>query len=221
MNKKVKILHITSNNNNYHRDFSSENIIQISSEIEHHIVYLNDDNFPPRFNALHPRLQSKIPKMLAFEMFPDFDFYLWTDSNITLQTQETVETFYKRCKNKDIVVFRHHVRNFLHEEFQFMFDNKDNPYLEKYINEPFQEQLDIYKKTCENFDELKLYEMGCFIYKNNDIMRKVMKEWFYQNARYSIQDQLSFPYVVDMLKPNVGINGRNIIKNKFINYWGY
>lgn len=221
MNKKVRILHVSANNNNYHKDYSAENVEQVSSIIEHNIVYLNDSNYPPRINALHPRLQSKIPKMLAFELFPDYDYYLWTDSNITLKTSETIETIYNKCSSKDIVLFKHHVRNFVHEEFTFMFDNIHIPYLEKYINEPFQEQLEVYKKTCSDFQNLPLYEMGCFMYKNNERMRKTMKEWFYHNARYSIQDQLSIPYVLDMFRPHVGILGKNIINNRLIKYWGY
>lgn len=221
MNNKVRILHISANSNNYHRDYSSENVEQVSSVVEHNIVYLNDTNFPPRFNALHPRLQSKIPKMLAFELFPDYDYYLWTDSNITLKTSETLETIYNKCCENDIVLFKHHVRNFLHEEFSFMFENASLPYLEKYINESFEEQLREYKRTCENFVELPLYEMGCFMYKNTETMRATLKEWFYQNARYSIQDQLSIPYVLDKFKPTIGILGENIVENDLIMYWGY
>lgn len=218
---KVRILHISANTNNYHNDYSSENVLQVSSVVEHNIVYINDAIFPPRFNALHPRLQSKIPKMLAFELFPDYDYYIWTDSNITLKTSKTLETIYNKCSENDIVLFKHHLRNYLHEEFSFMFENASIPYLQKYVNEPFKEQLAFYEKTCEDFHKLPLYEMGCFMFKNNLRMRQTMKEWFYQNARYSIQDQLSIPYVLDIFRPHVGILGENIIENDFIHYWGY
>ena len=41
----------------------------------------NDSNLPARHCALHPRLQAKIPKMLAHESHPGYDYYIWLDGS--------------------------------------------------------------------------------------------------------------------------------------------
>lgn len=217
----VKILHVTANTNSYHKNYDKKHVDQnLPADFEYKRIVLTDKNFTKRINALNPRLQSKMPRMLAYDMFPGYDYYFWTDSNITLNHPNTIMSFYELCKNKDMVVFKHPHRKFLYEEFKFMSDNLNIEYLEKYKNEFFNEQYNAYKKL-KNFAVLPLYASGCFMYKNNHIMQEIMKEWFYQNCRYSIQCQLSLPYVLSLYDPYLSILNDNILDNVFLKYWGY
>ncbi len=218
----VKILHISANTNSYHKNYDKSHIKQhISQEYEYKRIFLTDKNFPNRTNALNPRLQSKMPRMLAFDMYPNYDYYFWTDSNITLNRPDTINTFYNLCKPHDMVLFSHPHRKFLHEEFRFMFENSNIPFLEKYKNEFIKEQYQAYKNQLKNFHTVPLYASGCFMYKNNETTRVLMKEWYYQNCRYSIQCQLSLPYVIELYKPSVMSLSDNILENEYLKYLGY
>src|SRR3972149_2915394 len=44
--------------------------------------FFNDDNFPPRIKAMTPKLQTKIVKMFAWQMVPNFDYYLWVEDRL-------------------------------------------------------------------------------------------------------------------------------------------
>jgi hypothetical protein len=56
------------------------------------------------------------------------------------------------------------------------------------------------------FEDSRLFEAGAFIYSSRivqDTRSNVMKEWFHQNCRWSVQDQLSLPYVLHQFDVDV------------------
>jgi len=217
--KMIRVLHISANTNSYHVDHSNDNVVQQGDGFTYEFKYLDDVSFPPRINSLHPRLQSKIPKMLGHELFPGYDYYLWTDSNITLKSPDAIKHFLDL--DSDWVLFNHNRRTLLKEEFEFMIEYKNRDYLEKYINEFIPEQYIEYKTSSDNFDSIPLYGNGCLMYKNTELNKKITREWYYHNARYSIQCQLSLPYVLNKY-PELKISTiYNIIDNKYTKYWGY
>jgi hypothetical protein len=217
----VKILHISANTNSFHKNRQKEHVFQVTSDdILYKKIFLTDNNFPPRINAMNPRLQSKMPRMLAYDMYPGYDYYFWTDSNITLRRPDTIMNFFELCSGKDMVLFSHPFRKLLREEFKFMFENTKISFLEKYKNELIQEQYRVYK-NLKTFKTIPLFASGCFMYKNNEKTRAIMKEWFFQNCRYSTQCQLSLPYVVDSFKPSYTVLSDNIVDNDYLKYWGY
>lgn len=218
----VKILHISANTNSYHKNYNRKHVAQQTTMgIEYKRIFLTDKNFPNRENALNPRLQAKMPRMLGFDMYPGYDYYFWSDSNITLNRSDAIMSFYNLCRDKEMVVFKHPHRSFLYEEFKFMSDNVGIPFLEKYKGEFIKEQYERYKSELKNFRGVPLYASGCFMYKNTEKTRMLMKEWYFQNCRYSTQCQLSLPYVVQKYNPAIVELTDNILDNDYLKYWGY
>jgi ABC-type xylose transport system substrate-binding protein len=75
--------------------------------------------------------------------------------------------------------------------------------LSRYAGERMREQVDEYYKDPKFQDDF-LIEAGAFIYKSKIVENKeqnVFKDWFYQNCFYSVQDQLSLPYM--LIKHNI------------------
>jgi len=168
---------------------------------KHEITFscYNDENTDSRLNSLHPRLKGKIPKMLGW-MNKQADFYIWLDASFEITSPTFVDDLIEQLGDKDICLFNHSVRSSISSEFAFVMDNITlNPYLSsRYGGESMQSQINSYLSDI-TFEDSKLFEMGFFIYSKKLIQNKdynVMTDWFFHNCYYSVQDQLSFPYLL-------------------------
>lgn len=189
--------------------------------------YFDDSNFPPRSEALHPRLQAKIPKMFGWDLVPGYDYYIWADATITLSNEIAVEWLLSKVRGHDIALFRHHdKRSSIGQELRFMErrmnglrgDSVIQEYLNnRYQHEPMEAQVDQYLSD-PNFTDDMLYSGGLFIYANTREAREMLKDWFTENARWSIQDQLSLPYVLSKSGCKVKTIKRNLLKNEYVEY---
>lgn len=161
-----------------------------------------DENFPPR-KAIAPRLQAKIPKFFGWQLKPDYDYYIWHDGNIKL-TKEDEEYLIEQCQGYDMVVYKHHTRPNIRQEARYIRKGlrEQSTYLvERYSGEWTQEIYDLIEK--EDYDDNLLFMGGVFAYINSPAVQSAMKEWWYFTTRYSVFDQLAFPYVTRFLKRNI------------------
>ena len=188
------------------------------------IFILNETNYPTRIKALHPRLQGKIPKMLGYQMYPGYDYYIWIDAGFYLE-EGAIQNFVDSCGNYDMCLFKHPYRTYVKEEFEFMLEyTNNNDYLStRYKNEFFEEQQNMYY-ALEEYPNQTVYACGAFIYNKSIIYKQtfnLLEQWFYHNCRYSVQDQLSLPYLILKNKGiyNIGILEGNILdKNKYVHF---
>lgn len=162
-----------------------------------------DENFPPRFNAMTPRLQAKIPKFFGWQMVPNYDYYLWLDSTLSLSNPDSLKYFYDNCCDYDVVVLRHPSHPNVRQEARYTRKgvkqhgkNLGSRYImARYKNELIKEQMDEIEADKDFADDL-LVCGGVFMYRNTPEVHKMLKEWWYHVSRYIIQDQISFPYVL-------------------------
>jgi hypothetical protein len=156
------------------------------------LVLFTDENFPPRLKSLTPRLQARIPKCFGWQLVPDYDIYLWMDAGFGLLTGG-VEWMRERLGNKDIVVFKHPHRKTVSEELKFL--KTKQPYLiARFENDFF-----------DNWNDDPLYACGIFMYRNIPKVRDMLKEWWYYQTRFSLNDQLSFPTVLKQFGCSVNV----------------
>ena len=165
-----------------------------------HSFRFDDSNYPLRINACHPRLQAKIPKMLAWEYFPGYDYYLWIDGLITLSDRSTLATIIDLMNSDELLVVRHPERSSIREEYLYMegLMKQGSIYLlERYRNEPMRDQISSYLEN-RGFEDNKLYAGFYFCYSGKLPLSKPLffRDWFYECARWSIQDQLSLPFLI-------------------------
>lgn len=166
-----------------------------SSENEVVLNSFTDHNYPSRTLSMHPRLKGKIIKMLSHR-FNDADWYVWMDSTLISKSPDFIDRLSKNFLGSDLVLYRHSSRKSILEELNYMLQHmkESSEYLKsRYSGEPIAEQVAHYlDDKC--FQDTNLFEMGFFAYNRNAIA--MMEEWFMQNCVWSIQDQLSFPYVL-------------------------
>lgn len=156
-----------------------------------------EKNFPSRFKAMTPRLQSKIPKCFAWQMVPGYDYYLWADADLVLKSPDSLKYFYENCKDFDIVVLKHPRRAKIKEEAEYLRINlgRSKYITGRYENELLTEQMAEIRGD-KNFRDDSLFISTVFMYRNTPEVHKMLKEWWYHISRYHIIDQLAFPYVL-------------------------
>lgn len=190
--------------------------------------FFDDANFPSR-PSLSARLQSKIPKMLGYELLPGYDFYIWIDSSFILSDSGAVAWFVSSCAGRDMVVFRHPQRSSIADELGYIkgaIGGGDAYLAQRYDGEPIKEQVKLYLADPAFRDE-SLYALGAFVYSKEMLgrpERNLMPLWYYHNARYSIQDQISFPYLAASLSAGGGLRlgsfDADIFANRYIRFAG-
>jgi hypothetical protein len=188
--------------------------------------FFDDGNFPSR-SSLSPRMQAKIPKMLGYELAPGYDYYIWIDSSFVLSHSGAVAWFVNACDNFDMVVFKHPHRQSISEELNYMvgrMKSGDSYLIDRYRNEPVCEQVKMYLAD-EDFKDDSLYACGAFVYRKEMFEQpthNILPLWYYHNARYSIQDQLSLPYLASSMKSSgsfsMGVFTEGIFTNKYIRH---
>lgn len=155
-----------------------------------------DENFPPRSYSMAPRLQAKIPKCFGWQMAPGYDFYLWIDGSHRLKHPESLRYFLDCCEGYDVVITRHPKRPNIRQEARVMRKGVRQQafYRQRYKGEQEAELYAIIGNDKDYVDDT-LVSCGTFIYRNTPQVQASLKEWWYYQTRYHVNDQLSFPYV--------------------------
>lgn len=167
-----------------------------SVPFDHHLF--TDENFPPRDKAMTPRLQAKIPKMFGWQLKPGYETYLWLDGNLQLSHPDSFKYYLEQLGDNEILVLRHPSRPNIRQEVRYTRKgiNQQSMYiLSRYPGELLAELYDLIEKDKEYEDDL-LVIGGVFLYRDTPKIREMLKEWFYYQCRYILQDQISFAYVL-------------------------
>ena len=182
----------------------------------------NDLNTPSRLLSMHPRLKGKIPKMLEWLSSPGYDYYIWVDSKFTLNNG-IIETLINQLGDADLGLFKHSHRDSVQSELEFvnLLIEQGNHYLNsRYVGEHMDKQVSDYLSD-EIFVDDKLFAAGCFIYSSKlveNLEFNLLKEWFFHNNLYSIQDQLSLPYLLHKFKTKYITFDFDLLNTELLNY---
>lgn len=194
---------------------------QVSNKYEVSFNRIDDSTETPRSKAMHPRLRGKIPKMLVWEDFPDFDYYVWLDSRFSIPQPDSIERLVDECIGVDACFFNHCARSSVKQELDFVISlmEQGNQYLiDRYSQEKMTEQVSHYSKDF-TWEDNRLFECGAFVYSKEVVKDRnynLMKEWFYQNCLWSVQDQLSLPYLLHKFGTQYLTFPGNVYDNQYI-----
>ena len=183
----------------------------------------DDTNYPSRANSMHPRLKGKIFKMLAWEEFPGYDYYIWLDSTFHMVKTKAVEYALKSIGDTDICLFNHPERTTVKQEVDHVVNllNWNDPYISsRYMGERIAEQYDSYVKD-PNYIDNDLLAAGCFIYNKHLVENKdynLLKEWFYHNCVWSVQDQISLPYLLKKFNVKYNLFDTGVYNNPYFQF---
>ena len=161
----------------------------------------------------HPRLAAKLPKMLPFDLVKA-GVVVWIDAAFEVVSPDFRAFCEEALAERDFVVWEHpdlwH-RSDLYQEAAFC---QDWP---KYNQWPIREQVAHYR--AEGVPEGSgLWACGAIAWRNNDSARRFGYAWHQENLRWSIQDQVSFPYLVWKLQPNFGVFPAHEFRNPYLTW---
>lgn len=142
-----------------------------------------------------PVRRAKIYKIMPHLFFPNKEYSLWIDGNITIK-MPIDKIISKYMKNADIVVHKHHKRKCLYAEAKVCMDLKlDNPTVIK-------NQISRYR--AEGYPSNNgLVEAGMILRKHTPAVQKFNEIWWKEIQKGSRRDQISFNYAAR--KANVKI----------------
>jgi hypothetical protein len=131
-------------------------------------------------------------------MAPVYDGYIWYDSSLSVASMDMVKWFLEQLGDADAVFLRHPDRKTVHEEAAFLKEKlwKNHYYITpRYRDELIDEEL-AELESDKGYKDNLLIASTAFMYRNNEKVHALMKEWWYQTSRYHIIDQLGLPYAI-------------------------
>jgi hypothetical protein len=158
----------------------------------------------------NPRLAAKRPKMKPFE-YVDADVAVWIDA--AFQISNGFRDFcIESLGDNDVVVWEHpEDRDCLYKEASYC---QDWP---KYSSSPIRAQTEHYRS--EGMPEgFGLWACGAIVWRNNEPARMFGDAWLDENHRWSIQDQVSFPFLVWKLMPRLGVFPAHEFRNPYLQW---
>jgi len=171
-----------------------------------------DANFPPRSKSMSPRLQMHILKSFVWEYVPGYDHYIWVDESMAMMHPDSAFWLLDKCLGYDFACFEHPDRKSIKEEYDYMkFKLSDgSKYIPaRYTGEFIDEQYKIIQMDEDYKDDL-LVATTAFVYANTEKARNALTVWWYHVSRYTVSDQLSFPYVVKKMNASINVLKENV-----------
>jgi hypothetical protein len=193
MGETVRILLHTANLGNF-----EQAVDPVGQSVPCEFHRFTDENFPPRYHAMTPRLQARIPKCWGWQILPGYDLYIWVDSSLAVVSPDTASWFAAQCEGVDACFFRHPDRATIHEEAAFIKAKvaEGNRYVTmRYGNELVDEELAEIDVDAGFVDDLLIHSCA-FAYKPTDAAKAMLKEWWYGISRFHTVDQIALPVAI-------------------------
>jgi len=156
-----------------------------------------DDNFPP-VTGLTSRLQYRIPKLFGWEMYPDYDIYIWLDASMSLLREDSASWLLEQLGNNDCAFFTHPWRETIKEEVDHIEDHlqRGKSYIvNRYKNGLHKEFLELIQEE-KGYKDDRLLASNVFIYRNNTKMQEALQFWWFYQSRYFTCDQVQLPFAL-------------------------
>lgn len=154
--------------------------------------------------AQHPRLQAKWFKLFPHELFPSgrlapqysgwnpfrhrYDYTLWIDGSIAIRSPEFVRTFVEAAA-VGLALVKHPERDNITDEAAV------SASMPKYQGQPVVEQAAAY--VSAGLPAGVLYACGLIAQSvsSSEALRPMREAWWRECLAWTLQDQISFPYV--------------------------
>lgn len=178
----------------------------------------------PKKEDDYTRLVAKIPKMMFFKVVPhDYDYYVWLDSKFTIHEHwlEYLLWLINKYPTCDIITSKHSSRLSVAEEVcdvQKSLKAGYRSFWTKYYSPDLAFQLYKYKKTT-GFVDNRLNELTMIVYSSKMLGKTQFgEEWYAHNFHYTIQDQLSFPFLCEKHNINVASVCQDVFNMPFVKH---
>lgn len=187
-----------------------------------HVKYRQDQR--PKNVDDHTRLVAKIPKMMFYKVVPHcYDYYVWLDSKFTIHAHwlDYLLWLIEKYPSHDLITSKHSVRHSVEEETLDMLKGLKAGYSSlwtKYYGADLAFQLNKYQHAVGFVDD-RLNEMGMIVYSYRMLAKtQFAEEWYAHNCYFTIQDQISFPFVSEKHRIKVASVGQSVYEVPFLTH---
>lgn len=178
----------------------------------------------PKKEDDHTRLVAKIPKMMFYKVVPHkYDYYVWLDSKFTIHEHwlEYLLWLINKYLQYDLITSKHSVRFSVQEETKDMLKGLKAGYPSlwtKYYAADLAFQLHKYQQA-DGFVDDRLNELTMIVYSSRMLGKTQFgEEWYAHNCHFTIQDQLSFPFLCKKHNVNVASVCQDVFNMPFVNH---
>lgn len=187
-----------------------------------HVKY--KQTYRPKREDDYTRLVAKIPKMIFYKVMPhNYDYYVWLDSKFTIHEHwlDYLIWLINKYPKHDVITSKHSVRLSVEEETMDMLNALKMGYgnlRTKYYAPSLAFQLYKYKKALGFVDDC-LNELTMIIYSSRMLGKSQFgEEWYAHNCHFTIQDQLSFPFLCKKHDINVASVCQDVFNMPFVKH---
>ena len=168
-------------------------------------VYKEDTGLLPfPRHDLNPRLRAKYFRMSTHWLHPEYSAYIWADGAFQIDDPVALRSFMvDALGSADCAFFKHPDRQTIVQESDavigWIAEGCDHwcKYLRvRYEHEPMQAQVEAYVGEGFPMDGYPLIATGLFIRRNLPHVNAAFDHWLIENFKWTIQDQLSLPYIL-------------------------
>lgn len=186
--------------------------------VDRWLMVTDQDNVPDGWEILtqprpwmHGRLAAKHAKAQPFD-YVDTDVVIWLDSGAVIQSPDLVGVALETLEDADVALWRHPERHDIRSE------STTSATMGKYNGQHCREQADHY--SAQGLPDA-LYATGCIVWRNNETTRRFGQMWLTEMLRWSLQDQLSFPYVAWKLGVEPNEMPYSLWRNPYVKWRGH
>lgn len=160
----------------------------------------------PDFSTMDSYHASKYIKLHPHILFSDYDYSIWVDGTTTIVADLLPFIDVLESKNKVIGMFDNPVHDCIYTEANFLL------YYNRAPEDLLLKQIATY--SADGYPKHNgMFECTIIARKHNELLCKsLMEQWWYQTQKYTMRDQISFPYVLwknNMCYEDVAILGLN------------
>ena len=155
----------------------------------------------------HPRMDAKWFRMNASVELVEYDTVVWADASFQFGNVGEFVRSCTRCLYDDVstAFFAHPERSDIWTEAEASLAR----WPQKYAGEPLREQAEHYHRL--GFTHRELWACGIQVRNNRDpLVAELDRRWFAECMRWSYQDQLSLPYVLELMRFTPGTIPGNV-----------
>lgn len=189
-----------------------------SVHVDRWVMVTDQENVPDGWEVIHqprpwvhPRFAAKHAKTQPFE-YVNTDVAIWLDSGAVITSEHLVEVALETLGQDDIALWRHPERNDVWSEAT------TSAAMGKYNGQHCREQAEHYRS--QGLPDA-LYATGCIAWKNTIRNYRFGRAWLAEQLRWSLQDQLSFPYVAWRMSVTPNEMPYSLWRNPYVKWRGH
>ena len=162
------------------------------------------------------------------EISDKYKYLIWADCSLKFQDLKFITSEVKKLKKRKardrVMMVPHPERKTVFEEYKYITEEikSGNDYLKiRYENEKMEEQIEFFKRQKWNYNSSLFATTIWMIENHNTLLNDCWNDWWDQNLRFGMMDQLSLPPLFHKHGISPRLLDVNLWKNQYFEYTGH